>query len=80
MLERDQLLLDQRRYQQLSALYDSDELAPPQLMRHGDAATLVFWVTVGRGRHWSRYKLQISADYEVTVSVTAPQLRQREAS
>jgi hypothetical protein len=78
LLDRDQQLLDRRRHQQLRGLYDSDELAPPQLMRHGDWATLVFWVTVGRGRQWGRYELQISADYQVTVSVTSPQLPQRD--
>jgi hypothetical protein len=55
-----------------------DALAQPQLVRQGDAATLVFWVTVGRGLSFRRYALQISAEYEVTVSVTSPLLRQRE--
>lgn len=76
LLLRDQRLIDQRRYQQLSALYEGDKFAPPKLVRQGSAATLVFWVTVGHGLSLNRYELQISADYEVTVSVTSPQLRQ----
>ncbi|WAS96043.1 hypothetical protein [Nannocystis punicea] len=77
LLSRDQQLLDQRSYhglsQHLNELYDGDDVAPPKLVRRGDAATLVFWVTVGHGLGVSRYELQISADYEVTVSVTSPQ-------
>ncbi|MCY1071101.1 hypothetical protein OV090_40540 [Nannocystis sp. RBIL2] len=80
LLSRDVKLLDQRDYPRISALYEGDELAPPKLVRQGGAATLVFWVNVGRGWSPSRYELQISADYEVTVSVTSPQLRQKEVS
>lgn len=80
LLSRDTELLEQRDYPQIRALYEGDELAPPKLVRQGGAATLVFWVNVGRGWSPSRYELQISADYEVTVSVTSPQLRQKEVS
>lgn len=78
LLARDTALLDPRDYPRIRALYEGDELAPPKLVRQGGAATLLFWVNVGRGWSPSRYELQISADYEVTVSVTSPQLRQRE--
>lgn len=76
LLLENRRLLDQRRYQQLSGLFEGDALAPPQLVRQGDGATLVFWVSVGHGLHMDRYELQISADYEVTISMTSPQLRQ----
>lgn len=78
LLDNDTRLYDQRIHQQLSVagpgsawrtLYERYELAPPQLTRQADAASLVFWVyTAGRGMDLSRYELQISADYEVTVS------------
>lgn len=77
LLSRDTVLLDRRHYPRISALFEGDELALPRLVRQGGAATLVFWVNVGRGWSPSRYELQISADYGVTVSVTSPQLRQK---
>ncbi|WP_434418939.1 hypothetical protein [Nannocystis pusilla] len=77
LLSRDTALLDPRDYPRIRALYEGDELAPPELVRQDGAATLVFWVNVGRGWSPSRYELQISADYKVTVSVTSPQLRQK---
>lgn len=70
LLERNTLLFDQRDHQQFTERYDVGELAPPQLMRQGDATLLVFWVyTAGRGMSMNRYELQISADYEVSVSM-----------
>lgn len=72
LLERDVRLFDQRDYDQLSERYDIGELAPPQLVRQDDdTARLVFWVyTAGRGMGMNRYELRISADHDVTVSMS----------
>jgi hypothetical protein len=80
LLARDKGLFDQRTFDKLRYagpgswwrdLYDAYEPALPQLVRQGDAALLVFWVyPMGRGASLSRYELLISADYEVTVSVS----------